>query len=114
MLATSISILTDHTGEEDVRLVTHPVPFVEVMIVGREGSPVEVGELGEIWVRAPWIPDGYNKDEEKTRKAFTEDGWIMTSDIGVLTEDGGLKVLDRVKDAIKNGVSGYRAVHWRP
>jgi len=103
MLATSISILTDHTGLDDIREVTHPVPFVEIKIVGRDGSEVGVGELGEIWVRAPWLPERYYKDVERTKSAFTDDGWFITGDIGLLTEDGGIKVLDRVKDTIKSG-----------
>jgi len=54
-------------------------------------------------IRLP--PDGYFKDEEKKREAYVG-GWFRTGDLGVEMPDGGIKVLDRAKDAIK---SGFRA-----
>lgn len=102
MLATSISIITDHTSEEDAARITHPVPFAEVRVVDPEGRDLPPGEIGEIIYRSPWMPDGYYMNPEKTREAF-RDGWFYTGDIGYKTEDGGLVILDRVKDAIKSG-----------
>ncbi len=102
MLATSISIVTDHTSAEEARQVTHPVPYAEVKIVKEDGSLAAPGELGEIWYRSPWMPDGYHNNPEKTRESFVE-GWFRTGDLGEPTVDSGLKVLDRVKDAIKSG-----------
>ncbi len=102
MLATSISILTEHTSEEDVRLVTHPVPYAEVKIIKEDGSEAKPGEIGEIYYRSPWMPEGYYKNPEKTRESFM-DGWFRTGDLGEPVEDGGFKILDRIKDAIKSG-----------
>ena len=103
MLAASITIMTEETkkkGVDYIRQVTHPVPFAEFKIVPHEGMS---GELGEIYFRAPWLPMEYYKDEEKTKEAYTEDGWFKTGDLGVEMPDGGIKILDRVKDAIKSG-----------
>ncbi len=103
MLAASIAILTTHAEKEGMdylRQVTHPVPFAEFRIVRQEGMSENIGE---IWFRAPWLPMGYYKDEEKTREAYTEDGWFKTGDLGEEMPDGGIKILDRVKDAIKSG-----------
>ena len=58
--------------------------------------------MGEILFRAPWLPDEYYKDPEKTEATF-QDGWFRTGDIGRFTEDGGIQVLDRLDDAIKSG-----------
>lgn len=102
MLATSISIITDSVNEDDLRVITHPVPYAEVKVV-REGSvKAGVGESGEIWYRSPWMPEGYYMNPEKTKESFIG-GWFKTGDLGEPTIDGGIKVLDRVKDAIKSG-----------
>jgi Acyl-CoA synthetases (AMP-forming)/AMP-acid ligases II len=37
------------------------------------------------------------------RGAVSPDGWFRTGDVGYIAEDGGLVVLDRVKDVIKSG-----------
>lgn len=102
MLAASISIWTQTAREEGVdylRRVMHPVPFATFDLDHKEGMD-EV--MGEILFKAPWLPDGYYKDPEKTEATF-EDGWFRTGDIGRFTEDGGIQVLDRIDDAIKSG-----------
>lgn len=99
MLAASIAIFTDYTtNEEMIMEITHPVPFARFKIRKFENS-----DMGEILFKAPWLPMGYYKDEKKTKESYTEDGWFITGDIGIETPDGGIKILDRFKDAIKSG-----------
>lgn len=103
MLAATVAIMTEEAkkiGVGYIRQVTHPVPFAEFKIVKQEGMGKDVGE---IYFRAPWLPMEYYKDEEKSKASYTEDGWFKTGDLGMKMPDGGLKVLDRVKDAIKSG-----------
>ena len=103
MLAASISIRTDHTrSEDDLRLTTHPVPYARLRVVKPDGSPAAPGEVGEIYFQAPWMPEGYWRNPEKTRESFVG-GWFRTGDIGSPTPDGGVRVLDRLKDAVKSG-----------
>ncbi|MFB6153454.1 MAG: AMP-binding protein [Halodesulfurarchaeum sp.] len=102
MLAASISIWTERAREEGtdyLRRVMHPVPFGSFQLEHREGMDED---MGEILFRAPWLPDEYYKDPEKTAETFV-DGWFHTGDIGRLTADGGIQVLDRLDHAIKSG-----------
>ncbi len=103
MLAAAITVITDEarkSGIDYIRQVVHPVPFAEIKVVKQEGIE---GNMGEIYFRAPWLPMEYYKDEKKTTDSYTEDGWFKTGDLGMEMPDGGVKVLDRVKDAIKSG-----------
>jgi fatty-acyl-CoA synthase len=75
---------------------------VETMLVDDEGSPVAPGEIGEIVHRSPHATLGYFNNEEKTAVAFTG-GWFHSGDLGIMSEDGYLSVVDRKKDMIKSG-----------
>ena len=75
---------------------------VETMIVGDDGTPVPPGQVGEIVHRSPHAALGYFQDEDKTAEAF-RGGWFHSGDLGVMTEDGYLSVVDRKKDMIKTG-----------
>ncbi|HEU5026039.1 MAG TPA: acyl-CoA synthetase [Spirillospora sp.] len=75
---------------------------VETMLVDDDGNPVAAGEVGEIVHRSPHAALGYYNDEAKTEEAF-RGGWFHSGDLGIMTEDGHLSVVDRKKDMIKTG-----------
>jgi len=75
---------------------------VETRLVDDEDDPVPPGEVGEIVHRSPHAALGYYHDEDKTAAAF-RNGWFHSGDLGVMTEDGYLSVVDRKKDMIKTG-----------
>ena len=106
MLATSISILPSGLEVTDpadyLRSTTHAVPFAEVRVVRADGSSAPTGEMGELCLRAPWLPGEYYHDPEKTAASYVE-GWFHTGDYAFLTAEGGIRVVDRVKDVIKSG-----------
>ncbi len=77
---------------------------VEIAVVGEDGRPVPVGEVGEIITRSPALMAGYWGDETATRAAL-KDGWLHTGDLGALHEDGLLTLHDRSKDMIISGGS---------
>src|SRR5215472_13479803 len=58
---------------------------------------------GELLIKGECLFSGYWRDPAATAVAFTADGWYRTGDIGRLTEDGYLYVLDRAKDMVISG-----------
>lgn len=79
-----------------------PVLNVETLVVDDNDQPVPAGTVGEIVHRSPQAALGYYNDEDKTAASF-RNGWFHSGDLGVLTEDGYLSVVDRKKDMIKTG-----------
>jgi fatty-acyl-CoA synthase len=75
---------------------------VETMLVDDDDNPVPAGEIGEIVHRSPHAALGYYNDEAKTADSY-RGGWFHSGDLGVMTEDGYLSVVDRKKDMIKTG-----------
>ena len=81
-------------------------PLVQHRLVDDEGKVVpEDGEsLGELQVRGPWITGSYYSPgaAAPTGDHF-DDGWLRTGDVGKVTPDGYLTLVDRAKDVIKSG-----------
>lgn len=101
-------LLTSNVFEGAVRLGTIgiPVPSTEIRIVDEQEQEVAIGERGEICARGPQVFPGYWHKEEESKKCFTRDGeWFKTGDIGVMDEDGFIRIVDRKKDMIL--VSGF-------
>ena len=59
----------------------------------------ETGQ-GEIVVKTPCCMQGYYKNEQATKDAFTEDGWFRTGDLGAIAEDGWIFIKGRLKNMI--------------
>jgi long-chain acyl-CoA synthetase len=60
---------------------------------------------GEVQVKGPNVMRGYYRDEERTREAFTADGWFRTGDLGTMDRAGRLYIRGRLKNMIL-GASG--------
>src|SRR5690606_22581469 len=61
---------------------------------------VKIAEDGEIVVKGPNVFMGYFKDEEATREALDEEGWLHSGDLGRFDEEGFLHITGRKKDII--------------
>lgn len=55
---------------------------------------------GLVLAKGPQVMNGYYKDEEATKKVFTEDGWFITGDLGWLTRNNNLVLVGRQKETI--------------
>ncbi|MCC6924664.1 fatty acid--CoA ligase [Novosphingobium sp.] len=95
----------DHTveGNQRMRSAGKPLPGVEIVIRGRDGTILPQGEIGEICTRSSSNMLGYWKLPEATASTMDADGWIATGDVGYLDEDGYVYMYDRAKDMIITG-----------
>ena len=75
---------------------------VEVRVVNSDGSPVAVGEVGEIVVRGDVVMEGYWNQPYATADTI-RDRWLHTGDVGSFDADGYLTLRDRSKDLIISG-----------
>ena len=95
----------DLETQADYRTRTgRPVAMVQLRIVDGEMNdvPHDGKSQGEVVVRAPWLTQGYLHDTEKSEELWAG-GWLHTGDVAVMSEDGWLKIVDRIKDVIKTG-----------
>ena len=81
-----------------------PVANVLLEVLDANGGPLphDGKSTGEVVVRAPWLTQGYLKDQERSEELW-ENGWLHTGDIGFIDEEGYLQITDRLKDVIKTG-----------
>ena len=82
-----------------------PISSTECGIMDDDGTLLPQGEVGELVVRGPQVMKGYWERPEETAKVLTEDGWLRTGDVAMMTPDGFFKIVDRKKDMIL--VSGF-------
>ncbi|WP_256835003.1 long-chain-fatty-acid--CoA ligase FadD1 [Pseudomonas sediminis] len=82
-----------------------PVPSTLCKIINDEGQELAIGEIGELCVKGPQVMKGYWQRQEATDEILDADGWLKTGDIGLIQEDGYLRIVDRKKDMIL--VSGF-------
>ncbi len=98
-----------------------------VVTMARDGDPAELvastcgravpgmetrvlEDTGELLVRGEFVMLGYLDDPAATAEAIDADGWLHTGDVGVLDEDGNLRITDRLKDMyISGGFNVYPA-----
>lgn len=92
--------------------IGQPIIATRVRLVDKEDPtrPPPPGEPGEIVVSGPQIMKGYWNRPEADAAVFVEAGgegrWLRTGDVGMIDEDGYVRIVDRLKDMI--AVGGFK------
>ena len=107
-LSETSPVLTCNRGDiaEWTGTIGLPVPSTDISIRDDDNKEVPSGERGEICARGPQVMPGYWQRPDETAKVMTKDGFFCTGDIGVMDEQGRVKIVDRKKDMIS--VSGFK------
>jgi long-chain acyl-CoA synthetase len=107
-LSETSPVLTCNRGDitEWTGTIGLPLPSTEISIRDDNDHELPTGEQGEICARGPQIMAGYWRRPEETSKAMTADGFFRTGDIGVMDDQGRVRIVDRKKDMIT--VSGFK------
>ena len=103
MTETGMNASNPYDGPRIPGAVGQPLPGVELRIASDADVTVGAGEIGLVEVRGPNLFSGYWRDPEKTRAAFTADGWFRTGDLGEVGKDGYLRLVGRGGDLIITG-----------
>ena len=92
---------------ETLSTVGRPRAGIELVIRDAEGRPVPDGEIGEVTLRSPAMMSEYWNDPENTA-ATIKDGWLYTQDLGLIDDNGCLRLAGRSKEMfIRGGYNVY-------
>ncbi len=97
------SVPLDSPPEMRHATVGKPLTGVDVKLLDDEGKEVPAGEAGNVTVRTPYAQDSYYEDPDATWQVWDKEGWVKTGDVGILDEQGFLRVVGRGKDLIIRG-----------
>lgn len=116
--STGASFLTSWIDNQSSGCVGGPTSMCEFKLVDipeMNYSAKDVDEKGvaiprgEMCIRGPGNMLGYYKDEEKTKEAIDEQGWLHTGDVCLIQPNGSIKVIDRKKNIFKLSQGEYIA-----
>lgn len=93
------------TSREFTGSIGVPLPSTWIKCVDFDGNTLPAGEQGEIAIKGPQVMQGYWQRQDETERAMIRDGFFLTGDIGVMDEQGYIRLVDRKKDMIL--VSGF-------
>ncbi|HBD23096.1 MAG TPA: long-chain fatty acid--CoA ligase [Oceanospirillaceae bacterium] len=87
-----------------VGYIGKPILNTELMVIDDNGQPLPNGEEGELCIRGPQVMAGYWNRPEATAEVMLDD-WFKTGDVAIISDDGFVRLVDRIKDMII--VSGF-------
>jgi len=81
---------------------------IEIRILGEDGRELPAGEVGRVATKSPFQMRGYWRDQDQTARAFTPEGFFVSSDLGWLDADGNLTLSGRASEVyIRGGYNVY-------
>ena len=102
---TSATSTCNRPEASELGTVGLPMLHTQIKTMNEEGEICATGEAGEVCIRGPQVMIGYWQNDQATAGDIDEEGWFRSGDIGVIQENGMLKIVDRIKDMII--VSGF-------
>ena len=92
------------SGPMAAKLATAGIPnrTHEIRVVDPDGNTVPNGSSGEVLIRGTGVMIGYWKQPDLTADTL-KDGWLHTGDVGIMDDDGFVRIVDRLKDMIITG-----------
>ncbi|WP_247903880.1 class I adenylate-forming enzyme family protein [Bradyrhizobium sp. 131] len=83
-------------------------PFRTLRLMNEDGTPTQIGQVGELWVRGRGIFEGYWNRPEANAKLF-EGEWFKTGDLMHCDELGFHWLVGRTKDMIRRSSENIAA-----
>lgn len=99
-------VATMNPSKGKKKLGTIGLPFLNVdckLADPATGEEVPLGEAGEICIKGPLVMQGYFNMAAETELAIDAEGYMHTGDVGIMDEDGYIRIVDRTKDMINVG-----------
>jgi fatty-acyl-CoA synthase len=80
-------------------------PLVDLRLVDDAGTALSWDgvTVGELQARGPWVAAAYLDPDDNANQDRFEEGWLRTGDVGRISPDGTLEIVDRTKDLVKSG-----------
>lgn len=103
--ASAVTMLPPRFAMSHADSVGFPSPGALLLVMDPDGRELPQGETGELWIGGPTVGQGYWNNPDATHQSFTAGFW-KSGDIGSITADGFVRILDRAKDLINRG--GYK------
>ena len=82
------------------RTIGQPLPGIDIKILDENSKELPYGMKGVLHVKGPNVMMGYYKKPEETSYVLSDDGWLNTGDLAMVTYKGEIRIMGREKETI--------------
>jgi amino acid adenylation domain-containing protein len=101
-------------SDKGISCIGKGIDDVQLLLINDSRKLAETGEVGEIWVRSPYLSQGYFDDDGLTNEKFVanpltgdpDDICYRTGDLGKYLSDGAVMFIGRADQQVK--IRGFR------